>query len=199
MIMKSILLLFISSIYLFAGVSGKYIQKATSKPISVIEENKYYLGVGFGKFKLKNRDMNENLKSNIISLIAGYNISNYLSLEFRYYKGVSNLTYHSLNKSKKIDSKYSNYSIFVKTTYPIENFNPYILFGYGVNKISNLSNSDRKESNLEYGLGISYKVNNNISIFADYIRAYNKKGFDGRATQDRLRANLITIGATYHF
>ena len=197
--MKLILLLFISSIYLFAGASGKYVQKATSKPISVVEESKYYLGVGFGKFKLKNRDISENLKSNIISLIAGYNINNYLSLEFRYYKGVSNLTYHSLNKSKKIDSKYSNYSIFVKTTYPIDNFNPYILLGYGVNKISNLNNSDRKESNLEYGLGVSYKVNDNVYIFADYIRAYNKKGFDGRATQDRLRVNLITIGATYNF
>ena len=197
--MKYILLIFISTFHIIAGSSGKYIQKATSKPISVVEDNKYYLGVGFGKFKLKNRDMNENLKSNIISLIAGYNINNYLFLEFRYYKGVSNLTYHSLIKSKKIDSKYTNYSIFAKATYPIENFNPYILLGYGVNKISNLSISDRKESNLEYGLGISYKVNNNVSIFADYIRAYNKKGFDGRATQDRLRANLITIGATYNF
>ena len=106
--------------------------------------------------------------------------------------------YHG-SSSKSLQSSYTNAALYAKLSYPIKALKPYLLIGYGINTISNLNGSDRVESSIQYGIGISYKPTNKVSIFADYIRAYNNKGFDGRAMQDRLRANLVTIGATYTF
>ena len=52
---------------------------------------------------------------------------------------------------------------------------------------------------MEYGVGVAYRVTQKVSIFAEYIRVYNHKGFDGRSKADKLRAGNATIGIIYHF
>jgi len=191
------IILLLSTVALYAH-NPKYQQKATSKPISVIKDNGFYIGLGVGYFDLQNSTINEKLSSSIATAIVGYDLNSYLSIEARYNQGITHLHYKGTT-SKILNSAYSNLAIYAKAGYPIKHLKPYILIGYGVNKISNLNGSDRVELSKQYGVGVSYKLNDNISLFADYIRVYNKKGFDGRAVKDNLKAKLITIGATYNF
>lgn len=174
----------------------------TSKPIEIKNNklsyiNNFYFGLGFGKVKISSPL--EELKSNTLSLTLGYTINPYLSLEARYTKSIEDLEYKSKTKSKDIDSTYSNLALFSKLSYPIHNFKPYILLGYGKNKITKLAKTTRDENSFEYGAGLEYKINSNFSINLDYIRAYNKKGFDNRAIDQRVKIDLITASLTYNF
>jgi len=171
-----------------------------SEPISIKSINylnNFYLGVGYTQFKTFTPI--EHLHANSATLIAGYHINDYLSVETRYTKSIEDLSYKSTIKTTDIDSTYSNLAIFTKFSYQIDDFKPYLLLGYGKNRITKLANITRIENSIEYGTGLEYKLNSNFSINLDYIRAYNKKGFDGRARNQKVKINLITASITYNF
>lgn len=192
--------------FLFATLSlfgGNSIKLPKSKPIAVISQNESlikncYIAIAYSYYKHKNLTIYEKLNANALSFTLGYEFNNYFAIELRYLKS-KNIDYKSLTQNKKIRSKFSNLSLFSKITYPIREFKPYILIGYGKNKITNLANYDRVEYSFEYGGGFEYKINQKVSLFTDYTRVYNKRGFDGRAKQDKQKINLITTGLIYRF
>jgi len=194
----AILMPLFSSFLLFGGSS---LELPKSEPIAVKDntiEKAYYLRVGYSYYKHKNLSFDEKLSSSSIAFALGYSFSNYFACEFRYTQS-KKIKYKSLDEYKLLDSKFYNLSLLTKLSYPIYNFKPYLLFGIGRNKITNLVDANRVEYSFEYGAGVEYKINKNLSVFADYLRVYNKKGFDGRAMQDRQRVTLMTTGIIYKF
>ncbi len=195
-IFQSVAIVAMSTIMLQAG--GKDAAPASSTVLSIEEESGFYLGGGFSSFALHNTDADEKLSANGGTIIAGYRFNSYLSLEGRYTQSAK-LTYSKGSIDKSLDSTYTNTAIFAKLSTPIGSFTPYALLGYGQNKITNLIGSDRIERSIEYGAGVSIKTTDNLSLFADYIRAYSAKGFDGRATAEHQHISLITAGLIYKF
>jgi len=173
-----------------------------STPIVTQKKSNFYIGVGVGKFNLKNHHTDEELKSTTASIKVGYDINQYVAIEGRYNRGMKDADYKHGNQgttNHSTDSKFTNTAAYIKVGYPIGSFKPYALVGYGQTKITNLSNSDRKESNIQYGAGAEYHINDAVSISADYIRAYDDDGFDGRSKDDKIKVDLLNVGVAYHF
>lgn len=191
------IVLFLSTTILYAE-NPKNLQPALSEPIAVIKEKGFYVGVGVGYFELENHTVDESLSSSIATAIVGYDFNSYLSVEARYSRGIRDLRYKTTS-SQSINSSYSNLAIYAKAGYPVGYLKPYILIGYGINTISNLAGRDRDESSMQYGVGLSYRATEAVSAFVDYIKVYDRKGFDGRSSADKLSADIATIGITYHF
>ncbi len=192
---QSVAVLAMSTIILQAG--GKDTSPPSSSVVPV-EESGFYLGGGFGSFALHNTDANEKLSAYGGTIIAGYQFNSYLSIEGRYTRS-SKLTYSKESISKSLDSTYTDTALFARLGYPVGSFTPYALLGYGANRITNLAGADRVEYSIQYGAGISFKASQNLSLFADYIIAYDKKGFGDRATAEHQHINLATIGLIYKF
>ena len=74
-----------------------------------------------------------------------------------------------------------------------------MLWGYGVLKLTNIEGGDREERTMQYGIGIRYRTTEHLSIFVDWVRAYDDKGFDGRATHDAISVDLVSMGVSYRF
>jgi len=192
----------VSVLTLHAG-DAKNTQLPETQPLPIVAETSdFYVGVGAGRFSLKNTFTKEKLNANTATLLAGYELHRHFALEARYTRSLKDIRYKSGNLSASntdLDSTFTNIALYAKIGYAFENIKPYILLGYGESKITNLSFSDRKEASFQYGAGVSYTFNAKWKIFGDYVRAYDDKGFDGRSTADKLHVNLLTFGVTYHF
>ena len=132
-----------------------------------------------------------------------------LSIEGRYVFHVGNINYDHgsnshTNKGKDINdypADFTNIGIYLKPMYRIEHAAPYLLIGYGEVKLTNIpqGDADRAEAGFQWGVGISYIVNNHFSIYADYLCMYDDKGFDGRAVNRNIISDSWTFGLSYHF
>ena len=202
-------LLFILLTFLTSTIyGGNYAKLAESEPIAVnpipksIKSNSnFYTGLGFGVFKLKDRTTKESLKANIITLIAGYRINNYLSIEARASKSIEDLKYKkgsTNNQDEKLDIDYTNLSFYLKPNYQFNNFNAYLLLGYNKLRVSKLLNYPRSSKSISYGAGFGYKINR-VDVALEYLVNYNKKGLDNLAIKDKIKITHINLNITYNF
>jgi opacity protein-like surface antigen len=83
--------------------------------------------------------------------------------------------------------------------YPIGDFNIYALLGYGGVKLDDLVLGDAYEDGFQWGLGANYNINENFSVFADYVSLYDDTGFDYRAQLHNIDADTWTVGVSYKF
>ena len=58
---------------------------------------------------------------------------------------------------------------------------------------------DAYEDGFQWGLGADYAINENFSVFVDYISLYDDRGFDYRAQLDDIDADTWTLGVSYRF
>jgi len=161
--------------------------------------NSWYAGIGLGGFKLDNSTDDESYKKATATILAGYEISKYLSIEGRYTASLGDVKFKDPKGTQKTDSSFSNIALYTKLSYPIGEFKPYLLLGYGKSKITNIADSDRSESGFQYGAGASYELDNHWCIFADYTRLYDDKGFDGRASDSNIKIDTAIAGIKYRF
>ena len=172
-------------------------------PVAPIQPSSWYLGIGMGGFALVTETNREHLSSKSASLILGYTLNRYLSIEGRYTHALGALDYDAgktVSPSKTLtDSTYTDLDLLLKLGYPIGHFSPYLLAGYGRSTITHIVGADRTEKSLRYGAGLSYQATEHLSLFADYLRAYRGQGFDGRSTAEKVHLDRLTIGMTYHF
>ncbi len=173
----------------------------TDKPLFYLSD--FYAGVGIGRFELSDKQTDEAFQSNYVMLKAGIDFNSVLGLEGRYTYGYEDIHYdrgsNQSQQSQDLDAKYSNIALYLKARYAIKDFEPYILVGYGESKTTNIRGFDRYEDGLQYGGGIGYHINSHWEVSVDYVRAYDKKGFDGIGQLDDLKVDLLTFGVTYHF
>ena len=190
------LLLVLFSTFLAAG--GKDTTLPPSDTIAIEDDSGFYIGGAANHFGLYNTDAHESLKAYGATLMAGYQINRYLAIEGRYTHSKS-ITYHKGKQAKSLSSHYTDTALYAKIGYPVGSITPYALIGYGRNTITNLIGSDRTENAIHYGAGVSIKATESLSLFADYVRVYQGKGFDGRATTEHQHINLLSAGIIYKF
>jgi len=126
-----------------------------------------------------------------VTLLAGYNFNDYFAVEGRATTSVS----------QKDITKLTAFSLFLKPQYPVTSeINIYALLGYGHIKLDNYngSNVDVSDSDFQWGLGASYDVTNNITVFVDYTSL----GRDLSGTflsSEEADVDSINVGVIYKF
>ncbi len=162
-----------------------------------------------GSLKLKNDFTKEHFKTKALTLQAGYKINDYLALEGRYTHHVGDVEYdhgtdHRVNESVDIDdypTDFTNIALYFKPSYSYEKVTAYALLGYGEVELTNipLGGVDRAEAGFQWGIGLTYEVNENLSLFVDYVTLYDDKGFNYRATNSDIKVDALTVGVSYRF
>jgi opacity protein-like surface antigen len=168
-----------------------------------------YAGLGISYMSLRNDLSDEEFTSTGLMLQVGYQINAYLAVEGRYTKNVGDLEYE---RGKTANPNYNDYpadftnvGIYLKPMYNIQSFNLYALLGYGQVAMTNIPlggagiSADRAESGFQWGLGASYDVSESVSVSVDYVRFYDDKGFDFRATTADITSDAWTLAVSYRF
>jgi len=182
------------------------------EPVTVrtsIADSGMYIGLGVSGMYLNNDFSKEEFSSTGVMLQTGYQFNRYLAVEGRYTKNVADLKYDHGNTANSNYSDYpgdfSNVAIYVKPMYTFDDITVYGLLGYGEVTLTDLPHPtsggsvDRAEDGFQWGLGAAYAFTENISVFADYVKVYDDKGFDYRAQLVDIDSDLWTLGITYKF
>ncbi len=176
---------------------------------SYFQSSNFYIGLGGSNLKLKNDHTNESFKAKGLMLQAGYSINSYLTLEARYAHHVGDVEYdhgsdHRVNAGadiKDYSTDFTNIALYLKPSYSYEKVTLYGLLGYGEVELTNipLGGVDRAEDGFQWGVGVAYEVYENLSLFVDYVRLYDDKGFNYRATNSNIKVDALTVGMSYRF
>ncbi|BAF72801.1 outer membrane beta-barrel protein [Sulfurovum sp. NBC37-1] len=144
-----------------------------------------------------------------ISLIAGYQFNDYLALETRITTTFYERNYADLTA----------YSMFLKPQYPVtDTFSVYGLLGFGKVKVEGskgdsfpgahtdmIGKTILDDTQFQWGIGVSYNVTDNFSIFADYTSLANDADIDSTlysydpAVYHKLSVDGVTVGLLYSF
>ncbi|MDQ7085235.1 MAG: outer membrane beta-barrel protein [Sulfurovum sp.] len=167
-------------------------EKTSSEYSLYTEGSSFYSALGYSYISA---DIYESETGNAYTLIAGYTINDYVSIEGRYSKTFGDL---EIEGGEKKDKLIQNGALYIKPNYEIsEGINIYGLIGYGEVVMANTSGDG-----FQWGLGMSYKVSPNVHIFIDYTDLY-----DGTLDNVDLRpgynvdtqVNATTFGVTYYY
>jgi len=126
------------------------------------------------------------------SILAGYNINEYLSAETRAMLSVA--------YDDNIDFK--SWGFYLKPQYEVyKDLKLYSLIGYGKNKAKSIGTTSTKASSgsAQVGVGADYKLGNNFKLFADYTYLGSDSGAKLNNKPAKLKASAITTGITYDF
>ncbi len=150
------------------------------------------LGLGANSFKAQTSYSSNKINMLTLSLLAGYNINEYLAAESR--ASISIANDDSIN--------YSNLAIYLKPQYDVyEGLTLYSLLGFGKMAASSAVTkaTDASKTSLQLGFGANYTLPNNFKIFADYTFL----GKDGKAKYKNnpasIKSGAFTSGITYDF
>jgi opacity protein-like surface antigen len=157
--------------------------------------------LGIGYTSIDNDFNTAEVTDNPLMLQAGYQYNRYIAVEGRYNFGV-NTDYDPGSTSNPLqvyDGDVSSWGIYVKPMYPIGDFNIYALLGYGEVMLDDILNGDAVDGGFQWGLGASYAVTENISVFADYVSLYNDTGFDWVIQNTDIDVDTWTVGVSYKF
>ena len=174
------------------------------------DDSHFYVGLGLSSMSLRNDVSDEEFSAGGVMLQAGYQVNQYLAIEGRYTHDITDVEYEKGDtRNPNFDdynTDFSNIALYLKPMYTKESFTFYGLLGYGETQLNNLPfglhpilSADRVESGFQWGVGAAYTLNENISIFADYVRMHDDKEFDGRATNSNIVADAWTLGLSYVF
>ena len=176
-------------------------------PVGIDEVRPFYVGIGLSAVSTRDSHTSLNFfsdksrqdRTGDITIMAGYEFNPYVAVEGRYMTSVFDedvLTRDS-------------WGIYVKPQYPVnDEFSIYALLGYGGMTVDGKGSSliPRNRSNVDdtgfqWGLGVSYEVMEDITIFADYVNIANDMGADifwGSLLSD-VDSDALTVGVTYNF
>jgi opacity protein-like surface antigen len=187
----------------FAGGDMKNVEPAMEPVVAVpvvAEHNGFYAGLGIAAVSTRgsyvsldwfNTTEGQDRMGNI-SFAAGYNFNEYVALEGRYATSIAH------EDSIEMDG----WSIFVKPQYPVtEDFSVYALLGFGGVILDGVDGgiTDVDDTGFQWGLGASYTVMDDISLYADYVWAADDMDgllFNGATSVD---VDAFTIGVNYLF
>jgi opacity protein-like surface antigen len=174
-----------------------------------IEKSGLYAGIGLSWLSLENELSGEEFSANGIMLQLGYQVNDYIGIEGRYTHHIGDLEYDHGTTINKDDNDFSgdfiNTALYLKGMYPIGDFVPYVLLGYGEVALTNLPlggpgiSADRAERGFQWGIGGAYNVMEEMAVFVDYVKLYDDVGFDGRAQKADIESDSWTFGITYKF
>ena len=176
------------------AVNTPQVPEAAEEPTAT----KFYAGLGYScmQMGLDTPDVDISAMTGL-SLAAGYDINQYLSVEGRYTVGLGDLNVETWNTDEDKSWDMSNIALYLKPKYAINRFIVYGLLGYGQVTFDN--GTSYSENGIQYGAGLSTMVNDTFDVYVDYRRLYDDTGFDGFAEGRDVAVNSFTVGANYHF
>ena len=185
----------------FAGGDIAPVEPEVMAPV-VMQSNNSGVYVGLGMSLISARDSSFDLdftgsevgqdRLGNATFLVGYNLNEYFAVEGRY----------TTSFTKEDLVEVDGWSLFVKPQYPVsEDFSVYALLGYGGVNMDGVNNTrvDVDDSGFQWGLGASYAIGDNYTIFLDYTSLASE--MDGVYYNGGLQvdADALTIGATYKF
>jgi opacity protein-like surface antigen len=201
-IVSSIALLAVASNVLIAGGDFEVVEPSINIPekeVVVIEDevkyNGFYAGGGLNHMRMSEAVTSSGYG---ITLIGGYYFNQYIGLEARYMKTLSDLDIDSSRPIVTTSDTLENVGLYVKPMYSITTgLAFYGLAGYGQSTYCNAS-GDYSENGFQWGLGAKYELANGVGLFVDYLDIYDDDNFDGLNVTD-VQFSATTVGATYTF
>jgi opacity protein-like surface antigen len=187
----------------FAGANSK---KVLEPSILIPYEEKetvsgFYLGLGLSATSTHEADLDffsitdGQDRTGDLSFTVGYDWNEYIAIEGRYM--------FSIAKEDIVDR--SSWGMYIKPKYSVtEDLKVYGLLGLGGFDVSGTNhfgqNFDFNDMSFQWGLGVSYEVYENISIFVDYIQIARDIDATAFVTQNvDVSSDTITFGISYHF
>jgi len=181
--------------FAFAGGDIAPVEPVVDEPV-IASIGNFYLGLAYsyqdlqtdgtatppaGKAR-KRSILDDNFSA--VMLQAGYNFNEYIAIEGRYWFGLSSTVHygHTNSALQDKDTSIDAWGIYVKPQYPVtEAFSVYALLGYGGADINidnvpsniGLQYADDSVDGFSWGLGASYAVTDNVSLFVDYVSMYD--------------------------
>ncbi|MDD2452021.1 MAG: porin family protein [Sulfurovum sp.] len=202
--MKKLLLplaLVATSGLLMAGGDLVEVEPVVEVPVvKEVSENNFYAGLGIAAVSA--RDTHASLdffgeeygqdRLGNLDFIVGYEFHRHFAVEARY---TTSIAYEDIVEM-------DGWSIFAKPKYPVtENVTIYGLLGYGNVQMDGVDGviTDMDESGFQWGLGLSYMINENFDLFADYKFLAND--FDGiyAGSVTEINVDSVTVGIMYNF
>ncbi len=138
-------------------------------------------------------------------VMAGYQINKYFAVEARFTASLDDAKYNNVDVA---DYDLTNAAIYAKVMYPVaEIVTVYGLVGYGQTTIedANALVKDKYETDgLQWGVGASYNVNENLSVFVDYtklamIDEVDVNGVTVTGLADDFDVSTVNVGISYKF
>ncbi|GIU00520.1 hypothetical protein TSL6_10260 [Sulfurovum sp. TSL6] len=185
----------------FAGGDMKDVEPAIEPVVEVVKEEKnFYVGLGIAAVSTRDAEISVDWggtdrqdRLGNLSFLAGYDFNEYFAVEGRYTKSF----WHDHQ------TEMEGWALFAKPQYPVsEDFSVYALLGYGGVTLDGVKGYlvDYDETGFQWGLGASYEMMENISLFADYTFPANDMdgSYEGDATV-QADVDAFTVGITYNF
>jgi len=190
-------------------------------PVSAPDDSGFYLGLAYSYIdydltKTINTggtagSADRNTNHNAVMFQAGYQFNSYIAIEGRYWAaGDEDFKVGNLKRTKTLDA----YGIYLKPIYPVtDSLNIYGLLGYAHINSSfkayrpngTVNDQDLDDNDFSWGLGFSYEINEDWSVFADFVRIYDDKQVKhlaapliGNKTWD-MTIDSFNVGFTYKF
>ncbi len=165
-----------------------------------VDESGFYAGIGLSAISTRDADVSLDFTNaeggqdrlGNVSFLAGYNVNTYFAAEGRYTTSVTD----------EDQVEMSGWSLFVKPQYPVtEDFSIYALLGFGGVTLDGINGftADVDDAGFQWGLGASYLVMENFSLFADYTSLANE--MDGVYFNGALQVDVdaVAAGISYQF
>ena len=137
-------------------------------------------------------------------VLAGYQINDNFSIEGRLTNSMDDVKYNDVDVA---NYDLTNAALYAKIMYPIalsqENITSiYALLGYGETTIDGTT-TEYKSDGIQWGVGASYNVNKNVSLFADYTQLALEDEYDTNSVTashtDELDVSTLNLGVAYKF
>ena len=198
----------------FAGGDLVTVEPVVEIPVVVEDESNFYVGLGLVNNRTYSTDFsfwfgNAPTQDETLKLVGqlGYDFNEYIAIEGRIGGSITSEDYADI----------TTYSLFLKPQYPlIEDLKIYGLLGFGLVQVDGADGETPAHSNMvgeeilddtsfHWGLGLSYMVNKDFSIFVDYTMLANDAdisstlyGYDP-TVYNELTSDDLTVGLTYNF
>lgn len=195
----SLLAMIIVNTSLIAGGAETPVTEPVVPMPVVANQSAFYLGLGLSAVSTREGSLDffdvtkGQDRTGDIVLLGGYEFNPYIAIEARYMDSIA----------QEDILERSSWGIFAKPQYPVtETINLYALLGYGGFKASQTDSYpiDVDDTGFQWGLGASYDVTENISVFADYINIANDVSETSFITSPAdVSSDALTVGVFYKF
>lgn len=215
------------STFAVAGGDLKDVEPVISPVAEIVEpdEGGFYIGGAYSSVSLE-RDVTEEympdsgmfeeheLDFDALMLQVGYSFNKYIAVEGRYWSSIGDAEYkyhdgsfygndrqtYNSDEGETDEVEFDAWGIYVKPMYPVtDELNIYGLLGYADTTVED--NGEHSESGFSWGLGASYDITDNLSIFADYVLLYDdsEREVERVVTTEDIHIDTWNFGLTYNF
>ncbi len=150
------------------------------------------LGLGVINFSAKGDQVSSTKNMTSLSLLAGYNINEYLAAESR----------ASISIANDDNINFKSIGIYLKPQYNLyDDLSIYSLLGFGRTSAQSALTyeTDAAKTSFQLGFGADYKLPNNFKFFADYTFMGTDKKAKYKNNPASIKTGAFTSGISYEF